>query len=157
MVIVLKPNFSIFKMCSMFLGWRWYYLRYYPSWRSSCCVRTIFATTDASNFDHFCISSSLGRCRYFPAGPDQVCSRLYNYYVLFYIQTFLSSTPVDVNDRSQLLSIIKSCLGTKFINRWSEQACKIALDAVTTVVIDENGRREIDIKRYAKVEKVGNT
>ncbi|EFX77184.1 hypothetical protein DAPPUDRAFT_248090 [Daphnia pulex] len=30
------------------------------------------------------------------------------------------STPVDVNDRSQLLSIIKSCLGTKFINRWSE-------------------------------------
>jgi T-complex protein 1 subunit gamma len=61
---------------------------------------------------------------------------------------------VDINDRSQLLSIIKSCLGTKFINRWSEQACQIALDAVSTVVVDENGRREIDIKRYAKVEKV---
>lgn len=61
---------------------------------------------------------------------------------------------MDVNDRSQLLSIIKSCLGTKFINRWSEQACLIALDAVTTVAVDENGRREIDIKRYAKVEKV---
>lgn len=67
---------------------------------------------------------------------------------------FLFSTPVDINDRSQLLSIIKSCLGTKFINRWSEQACQIALDAVSTVVVDENGRREIDIKRYAKVEKV---
>lgn len=64
------------------------------------------------------------------------------------------STPVDINDRSQLLAIIKSCLGTKFINRWSEQACQIALDAVSTVVVDENGRREIDIKRYAKVEKV---
>ena len=61
---------------------------------------------------------------------------------------------MDINDRSQLLSIIKSCLGTKFINRWSEQACQIALDAVSTVVVDENGRREIDIKRYAKVEKV---
>ena len=66
----------------------------------------------------------------------------------------IPSTPIDVNDQAQLLSIIKSCLGTKFINRWSELACKIALDAVSTVTIDENGRREIDIKRYAKVEKV---
>lgn len=64
------------------------------------------------------------------------------------------SVPVDVNDRAQLLSIIKSCLGTKFVNRWSDLACQIALDAVSTVTVDENGRREIDIKRYAKVEKV---
>ncbi len=49
---------------------------------------------------------------------------------LFYLKQNLFSTPVDVDDRSQLLSIIKSCLGTKFINRWSEQACLIALDAV---------------------------
>ena len=75
---------------------------------------------------------------------------------LFFIMIilFYCSTTVDINDRSQLLSIIKSCLGTKFINRWSEQACQIALDAVSTVIVDENGRREIDIKRYAKVEKV---
>jgi T-complex protein 1 subunit gamma len=33
-------------------------------------------------------------------------------------------------------------------------ACKIALQAVKTVYIDENGRKEIDIKKYAKVEKV---
>ena len=73
-----------------------------------------------------------------------------------YFSTLFSffSVPVDINDRSQLLSIIKSCLGTKFINRWSDFACQIALDAVNTVVVDENGRREIDIKRYAKVEKV---
>jgi len=64
------------------------------------------------------------------------------------------SVPVDVTDRSKVLSIIKSCLGTKFVNRWSELACKIALDAVSCVTIDENGRREIDIKRYAKVEKI---
>lgn len=64
------------------------------------------------------------------------------------------STPVDINDRSQLLSIIKSCLGTKFLNRWSDLACQIALDAVSTVSMEENGQREIDIKRYAKVEKV---
>ena len=61
---------------------------------------------------------------------------------------------MDLNDKAQLLSIIKSCLETKFINRWSELACQIALDAVNTVTVEEGGRREIDIKRYAKVEKV---
>lgn len=33
-------------------------------------------------------------------------------------------------------------------------AVNIALDAVTTVLIEENGRTEIDIKRYAKIEKI---
>lgn len=33
-------------------------------------------------------------------------------------------------------------------------ACRLALEAVRTVYIDENGRKEIDIKRYAKVEKI---
>lgn len=36
----------------------------------------------------------------------------------------------------------------------SNLACKIAIDAVNIVKIEENGRVEIDIKRYAKVEKV---
>ena len=36
----------------------------------------------------------------------------------------------------------------------SDLACKIAIGAVNTVRIEENGRVEIDIKRYAKVEKV---
>lgn len=30
----------------------------------------------------------------------------------------------------------------------------IALDAVGTVLLEENGRTEVDIKRYAKVEKI---
>ena len=33
-------------------------------------------------------------------------------------------------------------------------ACNIALDATTMVSVEQDGRREIDIKRYAKVEKV---
>ena len=33
-------------------------------------------------------------------------------------------------------------------------ACDIAYDAVSKVALEENGRKEIDIKRYAKVEKV---
>ena len=52
-----------------------------------------------------------------------------------------------------MLRIIGSCIGTKIMNKWSTLACTIALDAVSTVVLEENGRKEIDIKQYAKVEK----
>nr|CAD7437823.1 unnamed protein product [Timema bartmani] len=64
------------------------------------------------------------------------------------------STPLDITDRKKVLDVIRSCVGTKFIGRWSDLACSIALEAVETVLLDENGRREIDIKRYAKVEKI---
>lgn len=64
------------------------------------------------------------------------------------------SVDLDRNDRNKLIQVINACVGTKFIGRWSELACQIALDAVNTVMLEENGRREIDIKRYAKVEKI---
>lgn len=64
------------------------------------------------------------------------------------------SVPVDTNNRKEMLKIVNSCVGTKFISKWSELACNIALDATATVALEENGRKEIDIKRYAKVEKI---
>lgn len=64
------------------------------------------------------------------------------------------ATPVDVTKSEEIIKIIKSCIGTKFVSKWSDLACKIALDAVQTVSIEENGRREIDIKRYARIEKI---
>lgn len=64
------------------------------------------------------------------------------------------SNPVDVSDRSMMLKIIHSAINTKVLSRWSELACSIALDAVRTVELEDNGRKEIDIKKYAKVEKV---
>ncbi|KAL3320239.1 T-complex protein 1 subunit gamma, partial [Cichlidogyrus casuarinus] len=64
------------------------------------------------------------------------------------------SEPVDVNDRIALVEIVKSCVGTKFINRWADLACQIAIDAVKCVAIEQDGRKDIDIKRYAKVEKI---
>jgi len=64
------------------------------------------------------------------------------------------SSPVDVNNRDEMIKIIKSCIGTKFVSKWSDLACKIALEAVSTVALEENGRREIDIKRYARIEKI---
>lgn len=64
------------------------------------------------------------------------------------------SIPIDVNNRDEVIKIIKSCIGTKFVSKWSDLACKIALDAVQTVSMEENGRKEIDIKRYARIEKI---
>ena len=45
-------------------------------------------------------------------------------------------------------------MGTKFVKKWADLICNMALDAVQTVYLDEGGHVEIDIKRYAKVEKV---
>jgi TCP-1/cpn60 chaperonin family. len=70
---------------------------------------------------------------------------------------YVFSTPLDKSDRSKLIEVIKACVGTKFIGKWSDLACNIALDAVQTVTVEESGRKEIDIKRYAKVEKVRKT
>ncbi|XP_078063024.1 T-complex protein 1 subunit gamma [Mustelus asterias] len=64
------------------------------------------------------------------------------------------STHVDVSDREMMLKIIKSAINTKVSNLQIDLACNIALDAVKTVEMEENGRREIDIKKYAKVEKI---
>merc|ERR1712048_1351159 len=64
------------------------------------------------------------------------------------------SIPVDVNSDEEMLKILKSCLGTKFMNQWSELACNMALKAVRTVATEVNGRSDIDIKRYVKVEKI---
>ncbi|XP_055849356.1 T-complex protein 1 subunit gamma [Episyrphus balteatus] len=64
------------------------------------------------------------------------------------------SIPLDVNNKERMAEVVKACVGTKFIGKWSDLAVKIALDAVQTVTLTENGRLEVDIKRYAKVEKV---
>ncbi|XP_005102245.1 T-complex protein 1 subunit gamma [Aplysia californica] len=64
------------------------------------------------------------------------------------------AVPVDVTNKEEMMKIVKSCLGTKFISKWMDLACQIALDATSTVVVEENGKKEIDIKRYAKVEKI---
>uniref|UniRef100_A0A6Q2X6S4 T-complex protein 1 subunit gamma n=1 Tax=Esox lucius TaxID=8010 RepID=A0A6Q2X6S4_ESOLU len=64
------------------------------------------------------------------------------------------STPVDLNDRAMMLKIINSAINTKALSHWSDMACSIALDAVKTVELEDNGRKEIDIKKYAKVEKI---
>merc|ERR1711865_920233 len=65
------------------------------------------------------------------------------------------SFPVDMNDRDSLTKIISTCVGTKYTNRFGKLMIDLALDAVTTVMIEgPDGKKEIDVKRYAKVEKI---
>ena len=65
------------------------------------------------------------------------------------------SLPIDINDDKAMNSLISSSIGTKFVSRWSDLMCSLALNAVRTVTWEaNNGKREVDIKRYARVEKV---
>jgi len=64
------------------------------------------------------------------------------------------SVKLDPNNRNDLLKVVRSCLSTKFVSRWGDLMCNLALDAVQTVSLEQNGRKEVDIKRYAKVEKI---
>lgn len=64
------------------------------------------------------------------------------------------SIPVDINSEEQTIDVIKSCIGTKFMGQYADLACSIALQAVKTVTTDEGGRKEIDIKKWARIEKI---
>ncbi|SLM33661.1 t-complex protein 1 subunit gamma [Lasallia pustulata] len=65
------------------------------------------------------------------------------------------SLPVNINADKAMDSLISSSIGTKFVSRWSELMCNLALKAVRTVSHDVGGgKKEVDIKRYARVEKI---
>ncbi|KAA6410934.1 MAG: T-complex 1 subunit gamma [Lasallia pustulata] len=65
------------------------------------------------------------------------------------------SLPVNINADKAMYSLISSSIGTKFVSRWSELMCNLALKAVRTVSHDVGGgKKEVDIKRYARVEKI---
>ncbi|KAL0487067.1 T-complex protein 1 subunit gamma [Acrasis kona] len=64
------------------------------------------------------------------------------------------SIPVDLNNKAAVLELVQSCIGTKFTHRHSDLMCGLAIDAVSTIQRDVDGKKEIDIKRYARVEKI---
>lgn len=54
-----------------------------------------------------------------------------------------------------MYKIVQSTIGTKFSSAWGSLIVDLAVKAVRTVAnTDENGHQEIDVKRYAKVEKI---
>lgn len=74
------------------------------------------------------------------------------------------SKPVNVDNEKEMLALIKTSIGTKFVSRWSDQMCALALKAVRTVATMDAqagtstgtavGARTVDLKRYARVEKI---
>ncbi|KAL6997187.1 T-complex protein 1 subunit gamma, partial [Sarracenia purpurea var. burkii] len=71
--------------------------------------------------------------------------------------------PIDVTDRFELLlfdggtmlGLVKNWIGPKFTSQFGDLIADLALDATTTVGVDlGQGLREVDIKKYIKVEKV---
>ncbi len=62
--------------------------------------------------------------------------------------------PVNLDDNKELIKLVQSCIGTKFISRWADLAVSIAINAVKTVTVNDGDTKEIDTKRYAKVEKI---
>jgi len=82
---------------------------------------------------------------------------------------------VDINDKERMNSLVQSCIGTKFSSRWNDKMVEMALQAVMTIARQQspasngngsigtsspsalkpsNFKMEVDIKRYAKVEKI---
>eukprot|EP00555_Chaetoceros_dichaeta_P007476 CAMPEP_0198276112 /NCGR_PEP_ID=MMETSP1447-20131203/65129_1 /TAXON_ID=420782 /ORGANISM="Chaetoceros dichaeta, Strain CCMP1751" /LENGTH=652 /DNA_ID=CAMNT_0043971031 /DNA_START=23 /DNA_END=1980 /DNA_ORIENTATION=+ len=82
---------------------------------------------------------------------------------------------VDVTDDKRMKQLVQSCIGTKFSSRWNDKMVEMALQAVLTVARAKsstpaqsaalgaapnsasnpyNHKVEVDIKRYAKVEKI---
>ncbi|KAL3564632.1 hypothetical protein D5086_032678 [Populus alba] len=62
---------------------------------------------------------------------------------------------IDVNDRPTMLGLVKSCIGTKFTSQFGDLIADLAIDATSIVGVDlGQGLREVDIKKYIKVEKV---
>lgn len=73
------------------------------------------------------------------------------------------SVSVDPNSDEEMLQLIKTSIGTKFVSRWSDLMCSLALKAVRTVArMDEHAdilgasgpQKEVDLKRNARVEKI---
>ncbi|GAB2277255.1 T-complex protein 1 subunit gamma [Dionaea muscipula] len=62
---------------------------------------------------------------------------------------------IDVEDRATMLGLVKSCIGTKFTSQFGDLIADLAIDSTSMVGVDlGQGLREVDIKKYIKVEKL---
>lgn len=64
------------------------------------------------------------------------------------------ATTVDVEDPEMMSKVLATCIGTKFSSRWGDLIERLATQAVKTVRRETRGVIDIDLKRYAKVEKI---
>ncbi|KAG7858985.1 hypothetical protein KL919_003050 [Ogataea angusta] len=66
----------------------------------------------------------------------------------------VTSIPVDLENEAAMVKLISAAIGTKYVAKWSQLMCQLALKAVKTVLVQEGDHKEIDIKRYVRVEKI---
>jgi len=66
----------------------------------------------------------------------------------------LDKIAFKLGESNDILKLVESSVGTKFISRWAPNLCQIAVDAVRTVAIVRNGKTDIDIKRFVRIERV---
>lgn len=65
------------------------------------------------------------------------------------------SFPIELNNTEEILNVVQTSLQTKFTSQFGTLMAELAIKAVKTVELDlGSGRKEIDIKKYAKIEKV---
>lgn len=64
------------------------------------------------------------------------------------------STSVDTSDDDQVLKLIRSCIGTKYVTRHDDLIVNIAHKALTIIRVDVDGKPIMDLKHFAKVEKI---
>ena len=54
------------------------------------------------------------------------------------------SIPIDTSNDDDMLSLIKTSIGTKFVSRWSDLMCKLALEAVRAVATAPAGSPTVE-------------
>lgn len=66
--------------------------------------------------------------------------------------------PFSLENHEEFRAVVRSCVGTKFVGRWGDLVVNMALEAVKIVAVEsgngDGARKEIDIKRYARIEKI---
>ncbi|GMM28049.1 chaperonin-containing T-complex subunit [Martiniozyma asiatica (nom. inval.)] len=64
------------------------------------------------------------------------------------------SKKIDLNNEEAMIKLISASIGTKYVAKWSDKMCRLALKATKTVLVEEGEYKEIDTKRYARIEKI---
>ena len=64
------------------------------------------------------------------------------------------SRTIDIDNRDEMREIVTAAIGTKFSSRWAAKMVDIAIDAVKKVVVTRGEYKEVDVKRYVRIEKI---
>eukprot|EP00180_Rhodochaete_pulchella_P000183 Plantae.Rhodophyta-Rhodochaete_pulchella.ctg11204.p1 GENE.Plantae.Rhodophyta-Rhodochaete_pulchella.ctg11204~~Plantae.Rhodophyta-Rhodochaete_pulchella.ctg11204.p1 ORF type:complete len:543 (-),score=113.67 Plantae.Rhodophyta-Rhodochaete_pulchella.ctg11204:99-1511(-) len=64
------------------------------------------------------------------------------------------AVPINAADNAEVEKVVMSCIATKFVTRYQDLMVRMAMDAIRTVSVDVHGKPHIDIKNYARVEKI---